>query len=156
MENFVLCAMITSFRIGSESTEVFTRLTAQKWSFSLRIFSVNVRFLWIWSHLPKKSLMENLIFCAVTLDIHKTFMWRPRHHMSVKEFYQRLFSRGIFWQNSKQSLFRTLSIIALNRLLCFLAFWYYSRSLGWSGYLLVLTQLSKVDIVVQKTRSNLK
>ena len=35
----------------------------KKWSFPLRISSVNVD----WSHLLKKSLMENFIFCAVTL-----------------------------------------------------------------------------------------
>ena len=34
----------------------------KKWSFSLRISSLNVR---IWSHLLKKSLMENFIYCAV-------------------------------------------------------------------------------------------
>ena len=27
-----------------------------------------LRKLWIWSHLLKKSLIENFIFCAVTLD----------------------------------------------------------------------------------------
>ena len=41
----------------------------KKWSFPLRISSVNVTnffsFLRIWSHLMKKSLMENFIFCAV-------------------------------------------------------------------------------------------
>ena len=41
----------------------------KKWSFPLRISSVNVTnffsFLRIWSHLMKKSLMEHLIFCAV-------------------------------------------------------------------------------------------
>ena len=34
----------------------------KKWGFLLRISSVNV----IWSHLLKKSLIENLIFCAVS------------------------------------------------------------------------------------------
>ena len=41
----------------------------KKWSFPLRISSVNVTksagFLRIWSHLLKKSLIENNIFCAV-------------------------------------------------------------------------------------------
>ena len=41
----------------------------KKWSFPLRISSVNVTkfasFLRIWSHLLKKSLMGNFIFCAV-------------------------------------------------------------------------------------------
>ena len=41
----------------------------KKWSFPLRISSVNVTkfasFLRIWSHLLKKSLMGHFIFCAV-------------------------------------------------------------------------------------------
>ena len=38
----------------------------KKWSFPLRISSVNVtKFLRIWSNLLKKSLRENFIFCAV-------------------------------------------------------------------------------------------
>ena len=45
----------------------------KKWSFPFRISSVNVIFskflqkLRIWSHLLKKSLMENFIFCVVFL-----------------------------------------------------------------------------------------
>ena len=35
----------------------------KKWSFPLRISSVNLQ---IWSHLLKKSLMENFIFCVVS------------------------------------------------------------------------------------------
>ena len=46
--------------------------TAQKWSFLLCISSVNVTksagFLWIWSHLLKKSLIKNFIFlCSNTI-----------------------------------------------------------------------------------------
>ena len=41
----------------------------KKWSFPLRISSSKCdqirSFLWIWSHLMKKSLMENFIFCSV-------------------------------------------------------------------------------------------
>ena len=43
--------------------------TPQKIRFSIKDFfgkCDQIRsFLWIWSHLPKKSLMENFIFCAV-------------------------------------------------------------------------------------------
>ena len=43
--------------------------TAQKMMFSVKAFFGKFdqihRFLRIWSHLLKKSLMENLIFCAV-------------------------------------------------------------------------------------------
>ena len=37
--------------------------TAQKMKFSVKDFSI---FLRIWSHLLKKSLMENFIFCTVS------------------------------------------------------------------------------------------
>ena len=41
----------------------------KKWSFPLRISSVSVTksavFMWIWSHLLKKSFIENFIFCTV-------------------------------------------------------------------------------------------
>ena len=44
--------------------------TAQQMKFSIRDFSSNCEqirsFLRIWSHLLGKSLMENLIFCAVS------------------------------------------------------------------------------------------
>ena len=40
-------------------------------------------FMWIWSHLPKKSLMENFIFCAKNFlcsgslaKINKCLLWR--------------------------------------------------------------------------------
>ena len=46
--------------------------TAQKIKFSIKDFFSKYdqirSFLRIWSHLPKKSLMENLILCAVTLS----------------------------------------------------------------------------------------
>ena len=45
--------------------------TAQKIKFSIKDFfskcDQNHRKLWIWSHIPKKSLMENFIFCAVLI-----------------------------------------------------------------------------------------
>ena len=41
----------------------------KKWSFSLRISAVNVTKLRIWSHLLKKPVMENFIFCAVICSI---------------------------------------------------------------------------------------
>ena len=44
-------------------------ITAQKIKFSIKNFLSKCdqirSFLWIWSHLLKKSLMENFIFCAV-------------------------------------------------------------------------------------------
>ena len=50
----------------------------KKWSFLLRIFNKCdqiCRKLRIWSHLLKKSIMENSIFCAVMILI-------PIHHLS--------------------------------------------------------------------------
>ena len=46
--------------------------TAQKIKFSIKDFFSNCdqirKKLWIWSHLMKKSLMENFIFCAVRFE----------------------------------------------------------------------------------------
>ena len=46
--------------------------TAQKMNFSMKDFFSKChqicRKLWIWSHLLKKSLLENFIFCAVILE----------------------------------------------------------------------------------------
>ena len=39
--------------------------TAQKMKFSIKDFFSNLRKLRIWSHLLRKSLLENFIFCAV-------------------------------------------------------------------------------------------
>ena len=35
-------------------------------------------FLWIWSHLLKKSLMENFIFCAVYTPVNYVFLLKSR------------------------------------------------------------------------------
>ena len=53
--------------------ECFTDYTLhKKWSFSIKDFSSKCdqirSFLQIWSHLLEKSLMENFVFCAVTLQ----------------------------------------------------------------------------------------
>ena len=52
-------------RIGITPTHAIS--TAQKMKFSIKDFLSDQirRKLRIWSHLPKKSLMENFIFCAV-------------------------------------------------------------------------------------------
>ena len=49
----------------------------KKWSFPLRISSVNFeicRKLWIWSHLLRKSLMEDFIFRAMII-FHIAVLW---------------------------------------------------------------------------------
>ena len=52
--------------------EIALSYTAQKMKFSIKNFSSKCdqihRKLWIWSHLLKKSLTENFIFCAVLLE----------------------------------------------------------------------------------------
>ena len=47
----------------------------KKWSFQLRISSVNV-IKPIWSHLLKKPLMENFIFCAAFITQRRLFVAR--------------------------------------------------------------------------------
>ena len=69
-------------RILHESVRVNLHTLHKKWSFPVRISSVNVTQsatkLWIWSHFLKKSLIENFIFCTwylfVNSDIKGTVM----------------------------------------------------------------------------------
>ena len=50
---------------------IFILLTAQKMKFSIKDFFSKFdqirNYLWIWLHLLKKFLMENFIFCAVSV-----------------------------------------------------------------------------------------
>ena len=54
---------------------LFSANTAQKMKFSIKDFFSKCdqirRKLWIWSHLLKKSLMENFMFCAVKIDYNE-------------------------------------------------------------------------------------
>ena len=58
--------------------------TAQKMKFSIKdIFSnsdQSRRFLRIWSHLLKKSLMENFIFCAMVFFLYLSFLSWPLNY----------------------------------------------------------------------------
>ena len=63
-------------------TSELTLHTAQKMKFSIKDFFSKCdqirNLLRIWSHLLKKSLMENFIFCAVTgaeLRAKRVFFW---------------------------------------------------------------------------------
>ena len=64
----------TCFTIESPSINIFflEEFTAQKMKFSIKDFFSKYdqirRKLQIWSHLLEKSLMENLIFCAVITE----------------------------------------------------------------------------------------
>ena len=55
-----------------------TAFTAQKMKFSIKDFFSKCEqirsFLWIWSHLMKKSLMGNFIFCAVIAQNFKPLL----------------------------------------------------------------------------------
>ena len=74
-----------------------TIYTAQKMKFSIKDFFSKCdqihSFLWIWSHLLKKSIMENFIFCAVSKPIKwftiaaisMHFYWNIRYTGSVKD-----------------------------------------------------------------------
>ena len=59
--------------------EKFEVYTAQKMKFSINDFFSKCdqirRKLRIWSHLPKKSLMKNFIFCAVILPVFMDLAW---------------------------------------------------------------------------------
>ena len=65
--------------------------TAPKMKFSIKDFSSKCdqirRFLRIWPHLLKKSLMENFIFCAVVsvVDINQKTTY-SRHKYNINNF----------------------------------------------------------------------
>ena len=65
-----------SRRIMKDAKMKHTVYTVQETNFPLRISSVYVTkstWMQIWSHLLKKSLMENFIFCAVLVVSHHPF-----------------------------------------------------------------------------------
>ena len=62
----------------------------KKWSFPLRISSANVTKPQIWSHL-KKSLMENLIFCAVlSIKLVVTETYSQLSQISQMDFFAKI------------------------------------------------------------------
>ena len=71
----------------------------KKWSFSLRIFSVKCDQNAVWSHLLKKFLIENFVFCVVIL----VKIWNLRLQvMRVSRSVSRLLSNisdGVFLWN---------------------------------------------------------
>ena len=62
-------SLIFNFVSNANSTQIQTRITTQKMRFFIKDFFSKCdqirRFLQTSSHLLKKSVMENLIFCAV-------------------------------------------------------------------------------------------
>ena len=72
--------------------------TAQKMRFSIKDFYIKCdqirSFLWIWSHLPKKSLMKTSFFvqCYVNrVDIEKVIDEYPSKKYHSKFFFQSIF-----------------------------------------------------------------
>ena len=69
-------------------------VTAQKMKFSIKHFSSKcdqiLRKLWIWSHLLKKSLMENFIFCAVGVQEKPLVNMSEGHVESIKDIQQKV------------------------------------------------------------------
>ena len=65
----VFSHILCSVRNWVSTSKTCKAVTAQKMKFSIKDFfskcDQSCSFLRIWSHLPKKSLMENFIFCAV-------------------------------------------------------------------------------------------
>ena len=66
-ENYSLSSSMLSSKTNMRYSKRFAKSKCvslhKKWSFQLRISSVNV---WIWSRLLKKFLMKNYNFCAVS------------------------------------------------------------------------------------------
>ena len=64
----------SNLMISVKNLPCLPAITAQKMKFSIKdFFSIcdEIRsFLWIWSHLLKKSLIENFIFCAVNNNLY--------------------------------------------------------------------------------------
>ena len=67
-------------------SKLFLKNTAQKMKFSMKdFFSKYIQicsFLRIWSHLLKKFLMENFIFCAVETLCHNIYFYL-NHYFST-------------------------------------------------------------------------
>ena len=59
--------------------------TVQKMKFSIKYFFCKYVqiFLWIWSHLLKKSIMERFIFCTGLLRIFSIVDWKQKYTGSV-------------------------------------------------------------------------
>ena len=85
--SFYSAACITQpylLHINTNSGGVFLMSTAQKMKFSIENFFSKCdpirSFLWIWSHLMKKSLInEKLHFCALKLMGRTYLPWKPWH-----------------------------------------------------------------------------
>ena len=87
---FITATWITLYRKKSTSITTMTCFienTAQKMKFSIKDFFSKCdqirRFLWIWSYLLKKYLMENFIFCAVKTALSSKLNRRQHQNKTV-------------------------------------------------------------------------
>ena len=91
LTKFIVCLSMHYFWEGYIDMRWELTYTSQKMKFSIKGFCSNcdqIRgFLQIWSHLLKKSLMENFIFCAVV-----SFKMGGEWHMRLKIFIASFFS----------------------------------------------------------------
>ena len=93
---------------------IFTLITAQKMKFSIKNFFSKCdqvrRKLRIWSHLLKKSLMDNFIFCAVYLHSNNNLKT-----IQQQQFHFRIYCFYYYYQNITSILY----IFSLLRLPCY-------------------------------------
>ena len=85
--------------LGHYKLSHISYITAQKMKFSVKDFFSKCdqirSFLRIWSHLPKKSLMENFIFCAVYSLEKKIIGLATPGNLGLRVF-KTIFLRGSF------------------------------------------------------------
>ena len=76
----------------------FNQWRLKKWSFPLEISSVNekLRKLRLWSHLLKKFLIKNFIFCAVyqAAGLFK-YVWPFCYHQALKDYFSQDFVKSM-------------------------------------------------------------
>ena len=115
---FCTCQFILQSKLLHFDLESFVRDTAQKMKFSITDFCSKYgqirSFLRIWSHLLKKSVMENFIFCVVRVLLAKYIELRLKT-WTMLSFYE-------FWLSKKHpteqlfvDVFLVSLLFALNR-----------------------------------------
>ena len=106
--------------IGSEifennkTTENLSSFTAQTMKFSIKDFFCKcdqIRiFLRIWSHLPKKSLMKNFIFCAVSIKLTQKKVWDHKFRITIALNGNLSYLQTI-WNFTKKLLWKLFSVV---------------------------------------------
>ena len=117
---FFVYVQISTWRdcVMSHSTQTMAWIiTAQKMKFSIKDFFSKCdqirSFLRIWSHLLKKSLIENFIFCAVnvrTLDVKQR---------ALSSAHRNLAGPWSIWQNDRIKFFEAYNIASSDAKMAF-------------------------------------